>query len=190
MARRHIGSTCPFDRMGCGVPGPDLANRMKAAQQLVFGEQIGWFGPEVINRPDCGTFLRDCIQLRWRLREYFYKGHMARPPRLVGQVPSVTADWQWHGEWPVTTDAVMTGAWQIPGNKTVLLFANVSDSPFTSRVEFDPEEYGLSDKELTAAMIKPNGTKAQFTIQTAEAPEIELVARSVLAWEIGPAEYD
>ena len=60
---------------------------------------------------------------------------MARPPRLTGQIPTVTADWQWHGEWPITTDAVMTGAWQLPKeNKVVLLFANVSDSPFASAV--------------------------------------------------------
>jgi len=182
------GAIQMFGRAYRGGPSQDLANRTKAGQQLVFGEQIGWFGPEVIERPDCGRFLRDCVELRWRLKKYFYAGQMVRPPRLAGQVPTVTADWQWHGKWPITTDAVMTGAWQIQKeNKVVLLFANVSDGPFSSHVEFDPGEYGFSGKSLTAATIGPDATKAELTIQATDRPEIELAARTVLAWEIMPA---
>ena len=81
------GALQMFGRAYRGGPSQDLAHRMKAGQQLVFGEQIGWFGPEVIDRPDSGKFLRDCIQLRWRLKEYFYKGRMARPPKLTGPGP-------------------------------------------------------------------------------------------------------
>jgi len=65
------GTIQMFGRAYRGGPTQDLAHRMKAGQQLVFGEQIGWFGPEIIDRPDSGKFLRDCIQLRWRLKEYF-----------------------------------------------------------------------------------------------------------------------
>ena len=182
------GTIQMFGRAYRSGPSQDLANRMKAGQQLVFGEQIGWFGPDVIERADSGKFLRDCVQLRWRLKEYFYRGHMVRPPRLAGQIPTTTADWQWHGEWPITTEAVMTGAWQIQKeNKVVLLFANVSDSPFSSHLEFDPGEYGFSDKSLTATTIKPDGAKAKLTIQATDPPEMELAARTVLALEIMPA---
>jgi hypothetical protein len=65
------GAIQMFGRAYRGGPSQDLAHRMKAGQQLVFGEQIGWFGPEIIERPDCGKFLRDGIQLRWRLKDYF-----------------------------------------------------------------------------------------------------------------------
>jgi hypothetical protein len=132
------GAIQMFGRAYRGGPSQDLAHRMKAGQQLVFGEQIGWFGPDIIDRPDSGRFLRDCIQLRWRLKEYFYAGRMARPPKLIGQVPTVTADWQWHGQWPISTDAIMTGAWQLGDRgKMVLLFANVSDEPFVADFEFE-----------------------------------------------------
>jgi hypothetical protein len=181
------GAIQMFGRAYRGGPSQDLAHRMKAGQQLVFGEQIGWFGPEVIERPDCGKFLRDCIQLRWRLKEYFYRGRMARPPKLTAQVPTVTADWQWHGQWPITTDAVMTGAWQLPKeNKVVLLFANVSDSPCTFRLEFDPRDYTLPDKSLAVTTMAPDGMKSTHKIQATDPPEIELAARSILAWEIAP----
>ena len=103
----------------------------------MFGEQIGWFGPEIIKRPECRRFLRDCIELRRRLNRYFYAGRMARPPKLIGDVPKVTADWQWHGEWPITTNAIMAGAWELENdNKIVLLFANVSDKALSIHIEF------------------------------------------------------
>jgi hypothetical protein len=183
------GAIQMFGRAYRGGASQDLANRMKAGQQLVFGEQIGWFGPEVIDRPDSGKFLRDGIQLRWQLKEYFYRGHMARPPKLTGKIPTVTADWQWHGEWPITTEAIMTGAWRLPKeNKVVLLFANVSDSPFASRLELDPSEYGFSTKSLAVTTIALDGMRDQVRIPLTDPPEVKLAARSILAWEVTPAE--
>ncbi|MBN2138566.1 MAG: hypothetical protein JW720_12235 [Sedimentisphaerales bacterium] len=158
---------------------------MKAGQQLVFGEQIGWFGPEIIKRPDCGQFLKDCIQLRWRLKEYFYAGQMARPPKLAGKIPKVTADWQWRGEWPITTSAVMTGAWQLPQqNKVILLFANVSDQGLTTDIKFNPKEYGLPNKTLKVTKITPSAPEVKSTIQAVDQPQIEFAPRTVFAWEL------
>jgi hypothetical protein len=180
------GAIQMFGRAYRGGPSQDLAHRMKAGQQLVFGEQIGWFGPELIDRPDSGPFLRDCIHLRWRLKEYFYQGTMARPPRLRGPIPTVTADWQWSGEWPITTDAIMTGAWQVPKEgKTVLLFANVSDSPFAAHLDWDGQDYDLP-AEAAVTMLTPDGTKTPLDAQATDRRRIELPARSVLAWEITP----
>lgn len=185
------GTLQMFGRAYRGGPSQDLANRMKAGQQLVFGEQIGWFGPEVLDRPDSGKFLRDCIQLRWRLREYFYRGYMLRPPKLKTQVPTVTADWQWSGTWPITTDAVMTGAWRLVGandpSPVLLLFANVSDKPLTSDFSPDLREYGLSGKALKATLITPDqavGANNHSPVPTDLPTILELPARSVLAWEI------
>ena len=179
------GALQMFGRAYRGGPTQDLANRMKAGQQLVYGEQIGWFGPEALERAESGPFLRDCIALRWLLREYFYRGHMARPPRLAGQVPTVTADWQWSGEWLVTTDAVLTGAWRIDReNKVVLLFANVSDSPFASRLDLDPKDYGLAGKPVSVTAIRPDGTRLPLAIEAVQQAKVELAARSAVAWEI------
>jgi hypothetical protein len=182
------GAIQMFGRAYRGGPTQDLANRMKAGQQLVYGEQIGWFGPEAIERAESGKFLRDGIQLRWLLREYFYRGHMARPPQFAAPVPKVTADWQWSGEWPVTTDAVLTGAWRIDReNKVVLLFANVSDSPFASRLDLDPKDYGLVGKSVTVTAIQPDGPRLPLAVQAIEQADMEIPARSILAWEIQPA---
>ncbi len=182
------GAIQMFGRAYRGGPSQDLANRMKAGQQLVFGEQIGWFGPEIIRRPDCGKFLRDCIQLRWQLKEYFHAGQMARPAKLIGEIPKVTADWQWRGEWPITTNAIMTGTWQLERqSRIVLLFVNVSNQPFTAHVDFNSREYDLPDKSLKATMITPTGPQDRFTVQATDRPKVEFAPRSVFAWEITTA---
>ena len=109
------GAIQMFGRAYRGGPTKDLALRMKAGQQLVFGEQIGWINPGVIERegergvppPGRPAAVAACAATstpaRWPGRR-----------KLVGEIPTVTADWQWSGEWPVTTDAVMTGAWRLP----------------------------------------------------------------------------
>lgn len=183
------GAIQMFGRAYRGGPSQDLANRMKAGQQLVFGEQIGWFSPDIIKRPDCGQFLRDCVQLRWRLKEYFYAGQMTRPPKLIGEIPKLTADWQWNGEWPITTDAIMTGAWQLRRDgRVVLLFVNVSDSSFSSHLELDPGKYKISDESLVVTPIGPERSKDKFTILATDKLKVDLSARSVLAWEIAPTQ--
>ncbi len=182
------GALQMFGRAYRGGPSQDRAHRMKAGQQLVFGEQIGWFGPEIIERPESGKFLRDCIQLRWRLKDYFYQGRMAHPPKLTGQVPTVTADWQWRNEWPITTEAVMAGAWQLQKeNKVVLLFANVSDSPLAVGLEFDPQDYHLPDKPLTVTTMAPDGPQGPPALLPMGPRQVELAARSIVAWELTPA---
>jgi hypothetical protein len=183
------GAIQMFGRAYRGGPSQDLANRMKAGQQLVFGEQIGWFGPEIIKRPDCGQFLRDCIALRWRLKKYFYAGRMARPPKLIGDVPKVTADWQWHGEWPITTSAIMAGAWRLQNeNKVVLLFANVSDKPVSVQVQFDRKEYGLFGGTLRATKVTSAGSQDNLAIQPIDKIKVDFAPRSVFAWEIVTAQ--
>jgi hypothetical protein len=143
------GAVQMFGRAYGGGETKDLALRMKAAQQLVFGEQIGWLNPDIVNEKDNADFFRRVVSTRTRFRRCFYAGEMARPPKLMGNVPTVKADWQWSGHWWVTNDAVLTGAWQIPKEKQlVMIFANVSDEPVTATIHFDPVAYGIHAKRI------------------------------------------
>ncbi|MFO1498678.1 MAG: DUF6259 domain-containing protein [Verrucomicrobiota bacterium] len=139
------GAIQMFGRAYRGGPTKDLALRMKAAQQLVFGEQIGWIDPGVIQEKENAEFLQRIVALRARLAHYFRAGEMARPPRLIGDVPKVKADWQWSGEWWVTTDAVLTGAWRrTQGGPFVVLLANVSDQTVAFRLDVASERPATS----------------------------------------------
>jgi hypothetical protein len=137
------GAIRMFGRAYRGGPTKDLALRMKAGQQLIFGEQLGWLDPNLIKEPANAEFFRETARLRAKLSRFFCAGEMARPPKLLGPIPMVKADWQWSGEWWVTTDALLASAWQIPREKKlVFLFANVSDEPVTTTLRLDPQVYG------------------------------------------------
>jgi len=146
-------------------PTQVMADRMKAAQQLVFGEQIGRIDPVIIDDPVRLPFIRSIVQMRHKYRDYFYKGEMLRPPKLLDEIPTVTANWrQTPREAIMTTDTVLTGAWRKADANSntvsaVFFFVNVSDKPITSRVAVRLDEVGLKsnafDRPLTFAPDVP-----------------------------------
>jgi len=134
------GAVQMFGRAYRGGSSQVLADRMKLAEQLVYGEQIGWIDPRIVDDPVRFPFFKEIVQVRHKFRDYFYKGEMIRPPKLLDDIPTVTADWQWSGETILTADAVQTGAWRKKdesGNSVsdVFFFVNVSDKPITSHVK-------------------------------------------------------
>jgi hypothetical protein len=180
------GSIQMFGRAYRGGETKNLALRMKAGEQLVFGEQIGWFGPEVIKERENAEFLRQIIDLRWRLRRYFYAGEMARPPELSGEIPRVTADWQWSGHWPVTTDAVMAGAWWLPREeRLVLLVVNVGDEPVATGMDYTLAPYGLAGEAHVTELL-PNGQGNQEARDPKSHVKLDFLipGRTVRAWEV------
>jgi len=182
------GTLQMFGRAYGGGDTRDLALRMKAAQQLVFGEQIGWLNPALVNEPQNAEFFRNAVQLRWALRRYFYAGEMARPPKLIGEMPRVRADWQWSGEWWVSTDAVLTGAWQLPAeHKLVLFFANVSDTAVAVDLDFDPPAYGLPQGSLKiTARRGKEGAQAAGAVTERKILKVDVPPLDIFAWEIAP----
>lgn len=182
------GALQMFGRAYRGGDTKEAALRMKAGQQFVFGEQIGWFGPEVLQNPQSAEFLKQVVGVRWQLRRYFYAGEMARPPKLQGSVPTVRADWQWDSPGWVTTDAVMTGAWIQPSQRRgALLFVNVSDQPVTAKLQINATAYGLPNQPVKVVVIGPKGVGESFQSPAAIDRDVTCPARSAFAWELTPA---
>ena len=175
-----------FGRSYAEGPTRDLALRMRAGQQLTFGEQIGWLSPGVVKETENAAFLRKVVRLRYRFRRYFYAGEMARPPRLNGDIPTVRADWQWGGEDWVTTPALLTGAWAIPAEKRlVLLFANVSDQPVKASLKFDGAAYGIPAAHLQLSVLQdPDGDLQTESVSSRFERQVEVPGRAAMAWEV------
>ncbi len=178
------GAIQMFGRAYRGGPTKDLAFRMKAGQQLVFGEQIGWMNPSVVDEPENAAFLKQIVLLRYHYRRFFHAGEMARPPKLNGPVPTVTADWQWHGTWPVTTPAVMTGAWRIPReNRAVLLFVNVSDQAVATSVRVNPSDY-VPDAQHVHLTVRGREGSASLEAGAVVQRALHIAGRTAVAWEL------
>ena len=103
----------------------------------------------------------------------------------MGTIPRVTADWQWSGHWPVTTDALMAGAWRLPGEKKlVLLLVNVSDDPVRATLDFDAARYDLPAGSLVLTRIGPTGPEATAPVPRAFQRAVSAAPRQAWAWEI------
>jgi hypothetical protein len=152
-----------FGRAYRGGDTKDLALRMKAAQQLVFGEQLGWLDPGVVKEKENAEFFRQMVRLRAEFSRYFSAGEMARPPKLLGSIPTVRADWQWSGHWWVTNNAVLTGAWQLPKEKRmVLFFVNVSDESVSALAQVRAVANGIRAHEFQARQRTAEGIKTYW----------------------------
>ncbi|MBI2928732.1 MAG: hypothetical protein HYY24_23970 [Verrucomicrobia bacterium] len=179
------GAIQMFGRAYRGGDTKDLALRMKAGQQLVFGEQLGWIDPGVMNEKENAEFFRSLVRLRAKFNRYFAAGEMARSPKILGEMPTVKADWQWSKDWWVTTDAVLTGAWQLPKEKRlVLLFVNVSDQPVTAAFDFDARTYGLPAKRLKCLITRSDPSPPESHEFSAARHVVTVAPRQAQAWEL------
>jgi len=179
------GKVQMFGRAYRGGATKDLALRMKAAQSLVFGEQIGWIDPNVYKEPIGGPFIRRMARLRYALKDYLAVGDMARPPHIVGDIPTVTADWQWSGEWIVTTDALLSGAWRAKDGRVALIFVNVTDKELSAELVFDGEKYGF--KKGASLLVTPRteeGTQSPQREPSSFRRRLTLPAYQALALEV------
>ncbi len=167
-----------FGRKYAGDAG---AVRAKAAQQLVYGEQICWTDPGIISDPVKSEYIRRAIKMRYALRDIISTGQMLRPLKLKCSVKPVVNDWQWGGVSMVTTEAVLTGSWKF-GNRIAFLFANVTDKPVTFTFKVNSREYGLLDK-VNAIVYKGDGIKTgSISLDFSHSQDLSLGAGEMIAW--------
>jgi hypothetical protein len=181
----YAGRIQPFSR---AYGGDEVAQCMKAGQQLVFGEQLGWCAPQVVTeRPKFAAFIRQCARIRYAMLDCLSRGDMARPPVLKGDIPTVTADWQWGGKSLVTTDALLGGAWKSEGGKLAVIFANVTEQPVKADWVFDAAQYGFPQgKKLQMALRTEGGIAPAATVESRFTKTLEVPGRTVWAFEIAP----
>lgn len=173
---------------GRAYKGNDRAAfRMKTAQSLVFGEQLGWMSAAQVlqDLQVNGPFIRRLARLRRALLPYLADGEMARPPRVEGDIPTVTADWAWHHYWPVTGSALQRGAWKSADGRLALIFVNVAGQPLSARVHLDGASYGFAG--TTAFHVTPrteSGRQTTFEKPRAFTLRLRLPPYDAVAYEL------
>jgi hypothetical protein len=178
------GTIQMFGRAYRGGATKDLALRMKAGQQLVFGEQLGWLDPDLVKEKENAEFFRDLVRLRSKFSQCFSAGEMARPPKLLGDVPQVSADWQWSGRWWVTNNAVFTGAWRLPAeHRFALFFVNVSDAAVTAAVRPDASAWGLPVGRF-GAKVTSTGSESAVAPTIGFSTPVTFAPRQAQVWEL------
>ncbi len=109
------------------------------AEQLLFGQQIGWINADVVNDRQKFPFLRKMVRLRWHYRELFNLGLPQRPPRVRSNIPDIPsfAGMGRPPAWQVfAMPPVRAGLWRDKeSDRQVLFVINTTDKEAGCTVE-------------------------------------------------------
>ena len=111
-----------------------LVFRMKNAQMLAWGTQVGWLDDQMLGVRDQETaYFSRLARAFVAGRKWLLYGRMLRPGRVVGDVPTLTGEW--HPGQTATMPAIVHSAWESPGGSLGLVFTNIDTEPhaFTCR---------------------------------------------------------
>ncbi|MDW7659083.1 MAG: hypothetical protein SCM11_18090, partial [Bacillota bacterium] len=100
------------------------------AEQVLFGQQIGWINADIVDDPRKFPFLKKMVQLRWQYRKLFNSGRLLRPPVVEADLPD-QASFAGMGRppaWQVfAMPPVRAGLWQDESGVCTLFVINTAD---------------------------------------------------------------
>ena len=143
-SRIYGGRTAIFGRVITNNKRDDAAYfRFQVAQSLVYGQQLGWIHPEIVNDPVQFPFLKKMAAIRWAYREFFAEAEMLRPPLAEGKMALLDCEaWLrgqiWHHE-----KTVVAGAWEDAADKRILYVVNAGDTEAEVTLSVNEKEYDL-----------------------------------------------
>jgi len=187
----YAGQVQLFGRLYKHDSWKGVAMRTKTAQALVWGEQLGWIRPVVLDDPVAASFLKKLARMRYELRHYLSRGRMARPPKLKTDGTTLTSNWVFTKDLKVTTPTVLSGAWhRADGRAVVIILINADEKPHTVTLPFDASTYGLKGElaacEWIATEAPPTRPKAR-PVRSSWSRRIEMDPMKAMAIEIETA---
>jgi len=127
----------------------NLFARYHFAQSLMFGQQLGWINPSVVDNEELLPYLKKVATYRYIYRSYFNEGDMLRPPKLDGKMPTFVTESAMGESMMFEGEILMASAWRhrASGN-TLIMLANISDEEADCSFIVPWEEYGFSPDSL------------------------------------------
>lgn len=154
----------------------------KAAEQLLYGEQIGWFGVQRLRGTvPFAVFVKKLAHTRQAFLPFFNGGDMLKPAPFVSTVPSVTADWGFYGPRVITTPAILHSAWRL-GDSVAVLFANTSSEPVTATLAPSPAAWGLREDGVRLAEFGEGAEPVLSDWRPGQPKAVAVPGYSLAAW--------
>jgi len=161
----------------------------------LLGAQNGWRGPEhgMTGRPPyehwapAGQYYKRLLKCRWEFATpYLGYGEMLRPPRIEGELPTITEQ---AGYGPFTVKTIEGSAWKAPDGSVGVFFLNYDDKnahTFTWTTDL-AEVAGLdASNKLRISRWKPEGgletlreTAGGVLTKTVQAQPLDIIALKV-----------
>ena len=119
--------------------------RFNIAQSLLYGQQLGWIHPEIVNDPVQFPFLKKMAQLRWERRDFFAEAEMLRPPVVEGKMPLLDCSAFLRGQIWNHEKLAMAGAWEDMEGKRSLFVINAGGTEADVTLSVYEDEYNLPE---------------------------------------------
>jgi hypothetical protein len=165
-----------------------LPFKMRNAQMFLWGEQMGWFDPNILNleSPEAKYLKTLCKALdKDAIKKLLFYGEMVRPPKLEGDNPILSASWS-ANQKNTDMSAVSHSAWKAEDGTLGLVFTNMDNSAHTISYSVDTKQYKLPQgKKYIVKIIDGVGAGKVKSYNSGSIVRTEkMPARSVLVLEI------
>ncbi len=106
------------------------AFRAKLSQMFLWGTQLGWLGPEILEPGFLrnAEYLRELAKARLSASNFLRNGEMLRPPRLEEGGRLVRTTWElWNRTWKVEMPSAQASCWRAPDGSLGVVGCNMDD---------------------------------------------------------------
>lgn len=153
-SRIYGGHTAIFGRLiSWNTRQDDAYFRFHIASSLVYGQQLGWIHPEIVDDPVQFPFLKKMVQLRWQYHDFFAEAEMLRPAEITGDIPLLDSESALRCQYLTHEKAVVSGAWEDASGNRRLFIINASDKETDCVISVPQAEYALCKDYLQLAEI-------------------------------------
>lgn len=137
---------------GAYIFGSDLEDgwsfRVKVSQMFLWGTQLGWLGPAILDPKFSASaeYLRELARVRLTCPDYLGAGTFLRPPEIENDVERVRTSWDlWRRKWELDVPVAQATAWQAPDGSLGVVACNMGDGGEGLEVSFSLEDPGWRD---------------------------------------------
>ena len=127
----------------------DVYFRYHLAEELTYGQQLGWLNACVVYNDARMAFLKKIVDARREWTDLFVDGDLKRPPVVETDLEPTTSS-------GIVMRQVVAGAWKTADDSKLVLFVvNISESPAKATLRLFPEEYGVDCPERLELELAP-----------------------------------
>lgn len=146
----------------------------KAAQMFVWGAQLGWLDPWVIDHPKEAAYLRELARARTAANRFMALGQMLPYLQVTSEAPPVRTKWSLFGtNYKIEMPAVVGSLWRSRSGELAVVLTNCSEQTAAAEWRLDPGFvkglakgrwmqsglYGLSADSVRFSLSEPQRVK-------------------------------
>lgn len=154
----------------------------KAARQLLYGEQIGWFRAHDVESDQMfRLFVKKLAHTRHAFLPFFNSGSMLKPMGYEAGATTVTSDWGYRSALMETTPSVMHGVWEKDG-VVAAIFVNTTHEEKSVSLVPPGGAWGVENAPLTATFLTEGSKPQEYSWKPGDPVKVTVPGYGIAAW--------